>query len=108
VATGYRLARLTPTGVPEPETAVPLTVSSQPAPRLTAGQAVAWLDLTGQPFLFYANAASGRGRLLYHRYDGHYGLVRPAASSCSIATSPANASSTRQSSSARCSTSMTT
>jgi ribosome-associated translation inhibitor RaiA len=76
--TGYRLARLTPTDTPEPETAVPLTVSAQAAPKLTVREAVERLNLTGLPFLFYADAATGRGRLLYHRYDGHYGLVRPA------------------------------
>jgi hypothetical protein len=25
--------------------------------------------------LFYIDAATGRGGLLYHRYDGHYGLI---------------------------------
>jgi len=36
------------------------------------------LDLTGQPFLFFGHAADRRGRLLYRRTDGHYGLIRPA------------------------------
>jgi hypothetical protein len=35
------------------------------------------LDATGLPFLFFAEPTSGRGRVLYRRYDGHYGLVRP-------------------------------
>jgi ribosome-associated translation inhibitor RaiA len=75
--TGYRLARLVPTGQPEPPTWVPLTVSPRPAPRLTDRQAVQRLNVTGQPFLFFADVHTGRGRLLYHRYDGHYGLVTP-------------------------------
>lgn len=76
--TGYRLARLHPVDRPEPETAVALTVSDRPAPRLTLAAAVDRLTLAGQPFLFFADAADGRGRLLYHRHDGHYGLITPA------------------------------
>ncbi|WP_157536105.1 hypothetical protein [Kitasatospora mediocidica] len=26
-----------------------------------------------------ADAATGRGNVLYHRYDGHYGLITPAS-----------------------------
>ncbi len=76
--TGYRLARLHPTSRPEPPTEVPITVSTQPAPRLSDRQAVERINLTGQPFLFFADAHTGRGRLLYHRYDGHYGLITAA------------------------------
>jgi len=76
--TGYRLARLHPVDRPEPVTAVPLTLSDRPAPRLTLPDAIDRLNLTDQPFMFFADAADGRGRLLYHRYDGHYGLITPA------------------------------
>jgi hypothetical protein len=31
----------------------------------------------GQPFTFFVDAGTGRGRLIYHRYDGHYGLITP-------------------------------
>ena len=55
-----------------------MTVSPVPAPWLTPRQAVDRPNLTGQPFLLYADPDSGRGRLLYHRYDGHYGLIGPA------------------------------
>jgi hypothetical protein len=51
---------------------------AQPAALLTTRGAVDRLDHTGQPFLFFVDAATGHGRLLYRRYDGHYGLVRPA------------------------------
>jgi hypothetical protein len=44
-------------------------------PRLASRAAVDRLNRGGQPFLFFAEAATGRGRLLYRRYDGHYGLV---------------------------------
>ncbi|MEV4708516.1 HPF/RaiA family ribosome-associated protein [Actinoplanes sp. NPDC049316] len=76
--TGYRLTRLRPLEQPETGVTAPLTISNQPAPRLTPAEAIERLNLTGQPFLFYADAADGRGRLLYHRYDGHYGLITPA------------------------------
>jgi ribosomal subunit interface protein len=49
-----------------------------PAPTLTDAEAVQRLDLSGEPFLFYLEPASGRGRVLYLRYDGHYGLVEAA------------------------------
>ena len=32
----------------------------------------------GFPFLFFIDAAPGRASVLYHRYDGHYGLITPA------------------------------
>jgi hypothetical protein len=30
-----------------------------------------------QPFLFFLDRERNRGALLYHRYDGHYGLIAP-------------------------------
>jgi hypothetical protein len=77
--TGYRLARLRPGGtdrIAPHRTAV--TVSERPVPRLAVPEAVRRLDLTGTPFLFFRGVDSGRGCLLYHRYDGHYGLITPA------------------------------
>jgi Sigma 54 modulation/S30EA ribosomal protein C terminus len=29
----------------------------------------------GEPFVFFANPDTGHASLLYHRYDGHYGLI---------------------------------
>jgi hypothetical protein len=77
--TGYRLAQLTPDPTRTWSSALPLTVSERPAPRLTLAEAVHRLDATGLPFLFFAEPAGGRGRVLYRRYDGHYGLVTPAS-----------------------------
>jgi sigma 54 modulation/S30EA-like ribosomal protein len=54
------------------------TVSDKPAPRLDVGDAETRLDALGQPFLFFINAATGRGNILYHRSDGAYGLITPA------------------------------
>ncbi|WP_343576849.1 HPF/RaiA family ribosome-associated protein [Mycobacterium sp.] len=75
---GYRLAQVKP--VPE-ELApyeLPLTISSAPAPRLTLECAKERLSLLGLPFLFSVDLDQGRAGVLYHRYDGHYGLICPA------------------------------
>jgi hypothetical protein len=88
---GYRLTRM---GSSAPRTstgqvagAVPagftvsipagFTVSQQPAPRLNEAEAVDRLELTGSRFVFFVNKDTGRGNILYHRYDGHYGLITP-------------------------------
>ena len=75
--TGYRLAQLHPRPEPGP-VAASLTVSTVPAPSLSLAEAKQRLDLTDLPFLFFADPATGRGTVLYHRYDGHYGLITPA------------------------------
>jgi ribosome-associated translation inhibitor RaiA len=77
--TGYRLAQVKP--FPAPQLAhfeLPVTISPQPAPCLTVEQSVERLGLLGLPFLFFIDAAQGRASVLYHRYDGHYGLIAPA------------------------------
>jgi hypothetical protein len=75
---GYRLAQVDP----DPRRLGPLdasiAVSEVPAPVLTLTQATAHLESLGRPFLFFVDEATGRGDLIYHRYDGHYGLITPA------------------------------
>jgi ribosome-associated translation inhibitor RaiA len=77
-AGGYRLAM----AHPKPDRLGPLpgsvTVSTLPAPRLTVREATGRLDATGQPFTFFTDAGTGRGNVVYHRYDGHYGLLVPS------------------------------
>jgi hypothetical protein len=76
-ASGYRLAQVQPVPIRHLETfSLPLTVSDQRPPVLTAAEAVGRLELTGLPFLFYLDVDLARGALVYHRYDGHYGLIR--------------------------------
>jgi ribosome-associated translation inhibitor RaiA len=55
-----------------------MTVSEQPAPRLTSAAAIGYLESAGQPFLFFVDTETSRGNLIYHRYDGHYGVITPA------------------------------
>ena len=57
-----------------------MTVNQQPAPRLTVEQAAERRGLLGLPFLFFLDAGHDRGSPLYHRHDGHYGLLTPQAS----------------------------
>jgi Sigma 54 modulation/S30EA ribosomal protein C terminus len=78
-ADGYRLAlahprprRLGPVGPS-------ITVSTLLVPRLPVTEAAARLEAAGQPFLFFVNSQTGRGNLIYHRYDGHYGLIEPSS-----------------------------
>jgi len=76
--TGYRLAEIHGLTDGHGPTAVPLTYSPHDAPVLTRAEAIRRLDLTGLPFVFYANPQTGRGAVVYHRYDGHYGLITPS------------------------------
>jgi hypothetical protein len=55
-----------------------LVESAGAAPTLAEGEAISRLNLTGEPFLFYVDPDIGRGRVLYLRYDGHYGLITAA------------------------------
>ncbi|MGW9026136.1 sigma 54 modulation/S30EA ribosomal C-terminal domain-containing protein [Streptomyces sp. NPDC055722] len=76
--TGYRLAQVHPHAHLVGPVAVPLTVSDLPAPRMNVAEAKQRLDTTGLPFVFFANDTTGRGNVLYHRYDVHYGLIAPS------------------------------
>jgi hypothetical protein len=44
---------------------------------LTLAQARAEMDLVDHRFLYFTDAADGRGKVLYLRSDGDYGLVEP-------------------------------
>ncbi|MEV7237968.1 sigma 54 modulation/S30EA ribosomal C-terminal domain-containing protein [Streptomyces sp. NPDC051020] len=76
--TGYRLAQVHPRPQLVGSVAVPLTVSELPAPRMTVAEAKQRLEVAGFSFVFFADDSTGRGNVLYHRYDGHYGLIVPA------------------------------
>lgn len=77
--TGYRLALVSPAAADQlsPYT-VPVTISAHPAPCVTEQEAINRLSLLGYPFLFFIDAAQGRASVLYHRYDGHYGVITPS------------------------------
>lgn len=74
-----RLSRLAgDSGAIGPHTAQ-LTLSPHPAPVLDTAEAVSRLEMAGLPFLFYLDGDHGRANVIYHRYDGHYGLIDPPA-----------------------------
>ncbi|HUI02521.1 MAG TPA: sigma 54 modulation/S30EA ribosomal C-terminal domain-containing protein [Acidimicrobiales bacterium] len=73
----YRLTRLSPVAVDPGPTAAPVDVAPVPAPMLTLAEAIERLDAGGEPHVFFAEAATGRGTVVYRRYDGHYGVITP-------------------------------
>jgi hypothetical protein len=56
---------------------VPLIVNPHPTPRLTEAAAIDRMRDHGPAFLFFTDADTGRGRLLYRRYDDNLGLITP-------------------------------
>jgi ribosome-associated translation inhibitor RaiA len=77
-ADGYRLALAHPLNSRLGPVDPSITVAAMPAPRLSVAEAATRLEAAGQSFLFFVNAGTGRGNLIYHRYDGNYGLIAPA------------------------------
>lgn len=75
---GFRLAQVSPHPEVGAMSVAPMTVSSQPAPVMDLPSARRRLEALGDRFVFFADDRTGRGNVLYHRYDGHYGLITPA------------------------------
>ena len=73
----YRLTGLHPRTVDPGPSAVELTVDERTPPAWTIDQAIEALGADSGRFVFFADAATGRGTVLYLRYDGHYGLIAP-------------------------------
>lgn len=49
----------------------------QKAPVLLVEDAIERLDAGGEHFVFFVDAQSRHGHVVYRRYDGHYGLLEP-------------------------------
>jgi Sigma 54 modulation/S30EA ribosomal protein C terminus len=73
----YRITRLRPVTVDPGPSAIRVVVSESPAPVLTTEEAINRLEAIGTRFLFFADATTHRGHIVYHRYDGDYGLITP-------------------------------
>jgi hypothetical protein len=58
--------------------AAPLVFESRPAPPIALDVARVRMDVGDEPFVFFRDPDTGRGRVLYRRLDGHYGLVTAA------------------------------
>jgi ribosome-associated translation inhibitor RaiA len=57
------------------DTVAPMSPARLVPPRCTTAEATAELDLDLVPFVFYVDEENGRGSVVYHRYDGHYGQI---------------------------------
>jgi ribosome-associated translation inhibitor RaiA len=73
---GYELFEPSPTASPT-ETGRAITRSSMRPAVMTTDEARETLDLTDRAVLFFLDPEDGGGRVLYRRYDGHYGLLEP-------------------------------
>ena len=71
----YLLTRVRPEAVDAGPTAIALTVAETPVPELELKDAIERMNVDGERYVFFLNAASGRGNVIYHRFDGHYGLI---------------------------------
>jgi ribosomal subunit interface protein len=58
--------------------AAPTVQLAREAPAHDLELARSRLDVTDEPFVFFRDTATGRGAVLYRRYDGHYGLITPS------------------------------
>lgn len=74
---GIRLARQCCGGMPCHTGHLALTVDARHTPRLDEREAAAHLCRYGLPFLFHTDPRTGRGKLLYRRYDGDLAVVGP-------------------------------
>jgi ribosomal subunit interface protein len=71
-----RLGLQLPEGVPAGSGIAAADVElAMPAPSLSTGEAIERIELSGEQFVFFVGADTERGGVLYHRYDGHWGLI---------------------------------
>ena len=71
----YLLNRVRPATVDPGPTAIALTVVDKPVPEFDLNEAIERITADGERYVFFRNAATGRGNVIYHRFDGHYGLI---------------------------------
>ena len=70
------LAQITP---PTAGSSTAFPIDAAPAPPMLLEEAIERLNVSGERFVFFVDAQTRRGKLVYLRYDGHYGLVEPEA-----------------------------
>lgn len=76
---GYGLEHLHPSSLDAGTATVDVTVEAAGAPTLSLDDAVEWLEIGRGRFVFFRDPETDRGNVVYHRYDGHYGLITPVA-----------------------------
>jgi ribosome-associated translation inhibitor RaiA len=72
----YGLLRTAAGPLPVPVDAV--TLGATPVAVLEIDEAIERMNESGDPFVFFRRRDTGRGNVVYWRYDGHYGLIEPA------------------------------
>lgn len=72
-----RLALIEPRPAPDADRGDAVPERSRFSAPIGLDAAVAEMNLVGHRFLFFENAATGRGNVIYRRSDGHYGLIEP-------------------------------
>jgi ribosome-associated translation inhibitor RaiA len=80
VGDGYGLMQRTPTPEAIKRVEIPLDLGPHPA-TTTLDNALSVLDEADAPFEFFVDTDSGRGLVVYRRYDGNYGLISPSEES---------------------------
>ena len=73
----YRLSRIRSAAIAHAPTTLTLDHAEHGAPTLDLDEAIERIGADGERFVFFADPATGRGNVLYRRYDGHYGLIAP-------------------------------
>jgi RNA polymerase-binding transcription factor DksA/ribosome-associated translation inhibitor RaiA len=74
----FGLRRLDPSGIIAVGEAVEVDLEPGAAPELALEEALEWLNVADEPFVFFRARETGRASVVYRRYDGHYGLITPA------------------------------
>lgn len=54
-----------------------IQISEGAPPRLSVDDAIRDMETLDVPYVLFIDDDSGRGEVVYHRYDGHYGLISP-------------------------------
>ncbi|HMQ26855.1 MAG TPA: sigma 54 modulation/S30EA ribosomal C-terminal domain-containing protein [Acidimicrobiales bacterium] len=55
-----------------------MRLSHHGVPECSVTEATEQLDVDVLPFVFHLDPATGRGSVVYRRFDGHYGCITPA------------------------------
>lgn len=75
----YGLRRMLPASTEPVAAMVAVESESGATPTLSQDEALEWLNVGKEPFVFFADRDTGRANVVYHRYDGHYGLISSTA-----------------------------
>jgi Sigma 54 modulation/S30EA ribosomal protein C terminus len=71
----YRVVRLAPAGHGVNGNGGPIMVDHEPAPVLTPAQALGRLTAQNLAYVFFSDPETHGSRVVYRRYDGHYGVI---------------------------------